>query len=137
MKTHTTNYRNTLIEIAPDCKAVKGEIPPMKDDTRTAAGIQFAMLRESPYRYTSDDVLFQVFAEKTGITSEELAQAREQFFAKGQACFRASPLTKRYGWGVHSNQDGKIALYGCETAEYQTLLADPEVKKLKAMKSGR
>jgi hypothetical protein len=95
------------------------------------------MVNENPYRFTSDDVLFQVFAEKNGIARPELAQARDLFFAKGQACFRASPLTKRYGWGVHSNRDGKIALCGCETDGYKAFLTNPEIKKVKAMKSGR
>ena len=30
MKTHTTNYKNTFVEIAEDCSANKGEMPPVK-----------------------------------------------------------------------------------------------------------
>jgi hypothetical protein len=137
MKVHTTNYHDTFIETAPDSKAVKGEIPPVKESARTAATIQFGMVYETPYLYTSDDVLFHVFAEKNSVAITQLAQAREQFFSKGQACFRASPLTKRYGWGVHSDKNGKIALYGCETDAYKTFVANPEIKKVKAMKSGK
>ncbi|HYH57096.1 MAG TPA: DUF6157 family protein, partial [Anseongella sp.] len=38
---------------------------------------------------------------------------------------------------VHSNKDGKIALYGRETAEYRKLTADQNLKVVKAMKSGK
>jgi hypothetical protein len=46
-------------------------------------------------------------------------------------------LTKRYGWGVHSDKDGKIALYGCETTEYEKFSNDNSLKIIKAMKSSK
>ncbi len=39
-----------------------------------------------------------------------------------------------YGFGIHSNSEGKIALYGMETSEYQFFLTDDKIKKIKAMK---
>jgi hypothetical protein len=137
MKIHTTNYENTFIEIADDSPASAGEVPPVKGDNKTVANIQFEMVRKNPYKFTSDDVLFHVFAERKDLTENELEEARKQFFSKGQACFRASPLTKRYGWGVHCNAEGKIALYGSETEEYQKLKNDKSLKVVKAMKSSR
>lgn len=137
MKIHSTNYQNTFIEVAEDCPATKGEVPPMKNDVKTVAAIQFEMIRENPYQFTSDDVLFQVYAEKNAIPESEYAQARALFFSKGQACFRASPLTKRYGWGVHHDETGKIAIFGMETPEYQAKTADESLKKIRAMKSSR
>src|SRR6218665_4154907 len=107
MKIHTTNYYDTFIEIAVDCPIMNGEIPPMKGDSKTAANINFEMISKNLYKYTSDDVLFQVFADKNDLTATEYEEARKQFFSKGQACMRASPLTKRYGWGVPSNHEGK------------------------------
>ena len=114
-----------------------GEVPPVKGDNKTAANIQFEMVKQHPYTYTSDDVLFAVYAQKNDLTKSELKKAREQFFSKGQPCFRASPLTKRYGWGVHSDENGKIALYGCETEAYKKFSADKKVTVVKAMKSAR
>jgi len=137
MKVHTTNYTDTFIQVADDCPAAKGETPPQKGKARSVANIQFDMLHDHPYQYTSDDVLFQVYAEKNHIPEKEKKTAREAFFSKGQPCFRASPLTKRYGWGVHSNHEGKIALYGCESEEYRRLSSDPKLKTVKAMKSAR
>lgn len=137
MKVHTTNYENTFIEVAEDCPAVEGEIPPQKGDSKTVANIEFEMISKNPYKYSSDDVLFQVFAERNDLTKSEYSDAREKFFSKGQACFRASPLTKRYGWGIHNNEKGKIALFGKETKEYQEFLKDTNLKTVKAMRSSR
>lgn len=137
MKVHTTNYENTLIEVADDCPAAGGEIPPMKSDAKTVAVIEYEMISKNPYKFTSDDVLFQVFAERKDLTESELEEARKQFFSRGQACMRASPLTKRYGWGVHSDNDGKIALYACDSPEYKKFISDGETKTVKAMKSKR
>jgi hypothetical protein len=97
MKTHTTNYFNTFIEIAEDTKVTCGTIPPSKSDNKTIAELQYQLIAKHPYVYSSDDVLFQVFAERNELTSSELAAAKATFLSKGQACFRASPLTKSYG----------------------------------------
>jgi hypothetical protein len=137
MKIHSTNYTNAFIEIAEDCPAVKGEIPPLKSGAKTVAGILFELLSENPYWFTSDDVFFQVYALRNELAEGEYEEARIQFFSKGQPCFRASPLTKRYGWGVHSDKDGKVALYGCETIEYKGFLNDDSLRIVKAIKSKR
>jgi Family of unknown function (DUF6157) len=137
MKTHTANYFNTFIEVADDCPVTIGEIPPTKGDSKTVANIQFEMINKNPYKYTSDDILFQVFAEKNDLTENEFEKAREQFFSKGQPCFRASPLTKRYGWGIHSDKEGKVALFSVGSEEYQNFIRNDNVKVIKAMKSSR
>ena len=72
---------------------------------------------------------------KSILTKEEYKQAREEFFSKGQPCFRASPLTKTYGFGVHSDKNGKVAIYGMDTEQYQNFLNDTQIKKIKAMRS--
>jgi hypothetical protein len=95
------------------------------------------MIAENPYKYTSDDIFFQVFANKNYLTKSEYKQAREQFFSKGQPCFRASPLTKIYDFGIHSDSKGKIALYGIETVAYQSFLTDTKIKKVKAMRTSK
>lgn len=136
MKTHTTNYFDTFIEVAEDTKATNGTKPPIKAN-KTAAELQYELLANQPYGCSSDDVLFQVFALRNDLTESEHEKARQDFFSKGQPCFRASPLTKTYGFGVHSNTEGKIALYGRETPEYQKMVDDPTIKKVKAMKSSR
>lgn len=137
MKIHTTNYINTFIEIAADCPVTKTENPPVKGDVKTVANIQFEILSKHPYKFTSDDVLFQVYADRNDLTKSEYKNAREQFFSKGQPCFRASPLTKRYGWGVHYNEEGKMAIYSAGSPEYEKFAKDKTLKVIKAMKSGK
>jgi hypothetical protein len=137
MKEHTTNYFNSFIEIAEDCPVQSAQIPPQKGDDKTVANLQFEMINKNPYKYTSDEVLFQVFAQKKELLENQLAEARKEFFSKGQACFRASPLTKRYGWGLHCNTEGKIALYAADSEAYENLRNDTNLKIYKAMKSKR
>jgi hypothetical protein len=133
----TTNYYDTFIEVAEDCPTAIGETPPRKANSKSVANIQHDMLIGNPYKYTSDDALFGVFAERNAIPGNKLSEEREKFFSKGQPCFRASPLTKRYGWGVHSNAEGRIAIYAMESKDYRRFVADPGLKQLKAMRSKR
>lgn len=131
---HTTNYINTFIEIAEDCPVKSAEVPPQKGEVKSVANLHFEMIEAHPYQYTSDDVIFKTFVVKNGLESN-LENERNQFFSKGQACMRCSPLTKRYGWGVHSNEEGKIAIVPQESEEYQRFLKDESVKRVKAMRS--
>lgn len=135
-KVHTTNYVNTFIEIADDCKADMGTTPPTKQE-KTVANLQFDMIFNQPYTFTSDDVLFTVYAQRNNIAEVELPTARAAFFAKGQPCFSASPLTKTYGWGVHFDQDAKMAIFAKGSQRYDELKNDKSLKQLKAMKTSK
>lgn len=136
MKIHSTNYIDTFIEVAEDITVSTGNHPP-KRDKQTVAEMQYELISQSPYKYTSDELLFQVYADRNGLIQEEYADAKNIFFSKGQACLRASPLVKKYGFGIHSNHEGRIALYGMETKEYRDFLNDDKIKKVKAMKSNK
>lgn len=136
MKIHSTNYFDTFIEVAEDTKADFGTIPPSKEK-KTVAEMQYELIAKNPYKFSSDDIFFQVFADRKDLTIAEYEKAREQFFSKGQPCFRASPLTKTHGFGIHSDKNGKVALFGMESNEYQIFLADKNIKKVKAMKSNK
>ena len=137
MNVHTTNYFDTFIEVSEDTKAMSGTIPPSKGDKKTIAQMQYELIANHPYKYTSDDVLFRVFAERNDVPQSEFKEARDEFFSKGQACLRASPLTKTFGFGVHSDGDGRVAIYGMETPEYGKFVANENLKKVKAMRSAR
>ena len=62
---------------------------------------------------------------------------RKKFLSKGHPHLRVSPLAKRYGWGIHNNADGKIALMAVESPAYKQLLDDPGTTKIKAFRSSR
>jgi hypothetical protein len=136
-KTYTTNYYNSFIEVAEDTKVAKGIIPPAKKDKKTIAELQFDLISKNPYQLTSDDVLFQVYADRKALKKSDYPKERTLFFSKGQACLRCSPLAKSYGFGIHFNDEGTVALYGMETAAYQTFLKDANTKKIKAMRTAK
>ncbi len=133
---HSTNYFNTFIEVAEDCPVAAAEVPPQKGEVKTVANLHFEMIAENPYKFTSDEVIFAAFAAKNGLTSN-LQQERDLFFSKGQACLRASPLGKRYGWGIHHDAAGKVAVYPLGSEEYERFLKDEKWKRVKAMRSKR
>lgn len=131
---HTTNYVNTLIALAPDSTAERAVAPPARA-TPSIAERTFRMISAQPYALTSDDVIFGVFAERGGLSDADRSAARAQFFSKGQPCLRCSDLPKKYGWGVHSDDQGRVALVAVESERYRELLADPRIATVAAMRS--
>ena len=131
----TTNYQNTFIEVAEDCTAKMAQIPPQKGNKKTIANYQFELLYDNPYQFTSDDVIFKIHAIRQEIPTVFIEAERQKFFSKGQACFRASPLAKRYGWGFHFNKDKKVAIYPVESEEYQQFANSSSLEHTKAMRS--
>lgn len=132
----STNYYNTFIRVAPDCPAEGPECPPTAEKP-TVATLQYRLMAERPYELTSDDVIFGVVAVRAGLPDGDLEQERDRFFSKGQPCLRASALSKRYGWGTHHDAEGRVAVYGVGTPEYERLAADPAIRQLIAMRSSR
>jgi len=126
---HTTNDPDTFIEVAEDCPAQAAEAPPLKE-LKSTARLEYEMLSAAPYEYTSDDVIYETKGRSKGLN-------REEFFSKGQPCFRASALTKRYGWGVHSDEKGQIAIYPVESDDYKKLVNDRALKHVKAISSSK
>ena len=139
------NYVNTFISVAEDTKATESKEPAPRGTTTPVAQYQFDMLRQ-PFRFTQEEVLFDVWLARQGdagnivldeLAADEVAQLRTDFFAKGQPCLRASPLTKSHGWGVHFDAEGRAALVAMESDEYRRLLQDESLTQLKAMRSKR
>lgn len=131
------NYYNTFIEVSEDCPVEYSEIPKSKKESKTVPVLQYELIADHPYMYTQEDVLFEIFAERKQIPAEQREAERQKFFSKGQPCLRTSSLGKRYGWGIHCNSEGKVALYAVESEQYQTLKDDQQLKHVKAMRSSR
>lgn len=132
---HTTDYADTLITVAPDTRTAGATPPPA--GRGTVAERQFALLDGHDYELTSDDVIFTVHADRGGIPETGRAAARAAFFAVGRPCLRTSPLAKTYGWGIHADAHGRVALVPMGSARYQALLADDAVTKVPAVRSRR
>ncbi len=133
-----SNYYDTFIQAADDSPAGAGTVPAPKGDRKTVALIQYELLAEHPYTYTQEEVLFETHLRHKGLTpgKEERAELWDSFFAVPKACLRASPLPKGYGWGVHFDGEGKVALYGVESEDYGKF-SESDAKQLKAMRSKR
>lgn len=131
------NYYDTLIAIADDSPVQEPVMPPRNDAKPTIAAEQYRLLADRPYELTSEDVIFTVHADKNRIPTDERDTAREEFFQTSRACLRTSPLAKKFGWGLHSDAEGRLALVGAGTDRYRELVEDPATKVVKAMRSSR
>jgi hypothetical protein len=135
------NYFDTFISVADDSPVTTGTNPPVKPENSSIVARQFAMISDHPYLHTSEDVIFNVHADRAGIGEDDRAAARLVYFSMGRPCLRASDLGKKYGWGIHCDHTGHVALYGVETPEYSDFieqgLHDGSPKIIKAMRSSR
>jgi hypothetical protein len=119
----SVDYQDTFIAVAPDCAAAAGTVPQPKAGRPTVASATFAMIAENPYAYRSSDVIFTVWADRRDIPAADRRQAWAEFYAKGQPCLRGSDLGKRYGWGIHADDDGRLAVYAVGSREYEAFAA--------------
>lgn len=135
------NPVNQFIEIAPDCPTKTAIVPEGNGEKQSIAAIEYQLLRSKPYGYTLEELKFATHVQHKQIPPAELQahrkQLRDEYFAKPYACMRASPLTKKYGWGAHYDESGKIAIYAVESREYQRFVKDKNIKKYAAMRSKR
>lgn len=135
------NYVNTFIAVATDSTATVAKIPVPRGGKPTVATRQYDMLADHPFTHRQEDVLFDVWLARqddlVDLAPDELEQIREDFFATGQPCLRASPLTKTHGWGVAFDAEGRAALCAVESEEYADYLARPDLRILTAMRTKR
>lgn len=113
------NPLNQFIEIAPDCLLKQALVPQQKGGKQSVATIEYALLHGAPYGHTLQALKFASYVQRMQISPAELRTQRQKIwddlFAKPYACMRASPLTKKYGWGAHYDEQGKIAIYAVES----------------------
>jgi hypothetical protein len=131
------NYYDTLIEVADDCPVTEAQRPRARGAKKTKAVVEYEILANHPYTYTEQDIAFEVYATLHDIPVADRPTERKQFLSKGHPHLRVSPLAKRYGWGIHNNAEGTIALIAVESHEYQKLLNDARITKIKAFRSRR
>lgn len=135
------SYINTFIKVSEDCPVQHSEVPVNKPDKKPAHLIQYELLMDNPYTYAHEDLVYEVFIRQkkipVDVLEKEGVQIRKELFSKGHPCLRASALIKRYGFGAHYNEKGKIALYPVETEQYRQFVNDTSLVKLNGMKSKR
>ena len=112
------NYYDALIEVADDCPATEAQVPQARGGKKTKAVVEYELLVEHPYEYTEEDIAFETYAVLHGIPKPVWPIERKKFLRKGHPHLRVSALPKRYGWGIHNDAEGRIALIAVESPEY-------------------
>ena len=131
---HTTNYTDTLILPSPDSTASHSTAPTRPG---TVAALQHDLLIAAPYTMTSDDLLVAVTAARRAVPADEHTALRAEIFSKGQACLRASPLVKTYGWAIHHDAQSRVALVAQGSDSYARLMCDRALSKVAGIRSSR
>ena len=135
------NYINTFIAVSPDTKAKVGSVPLARAGKRSIAQIEYELIASHPYELTQEEIQFSVHVERTGVTPAQLKAKRSElwsaFFSKPTACMRTSALARSYGWGLHFDSKGRVALVPMESPKYQKLSGSPSIEQTRAMRSKR
>ena len=126
------NYVNTFICVAKDTRTTTGKEPPERDGSPSVARLQYELLTSKPYKLTQEEILFEVHVQRLDLNAGDVKKRRKElwseFFSKSQACLRASPLPKTYGWGIHFDDRGRAALHPVDSPEYRRLASDRSAK---------
>ena len=103
--------KEELIEVAGDSEVDHAMEPPDGGTKKNIQRIMYEVLIENPYRYTEIELLHEVHVVRRN---------RDDLKLKSYTIKR-SPLVKRFGWGIHRNQEGKLALISVESDLYREL----------------
>lgn len=123
--------------VADDCPVECGVLlEAKKGKAKPIHLIQYELMTEFPYKFTQEDILFLVHAQRQEISEDDEAE-RTAFFEKSRPCLRSSALGKKYGWGVHFDVNGKAAIYARDSQEYLQFSQSDELKVIKAMRNKR
>jgi uncharacterized protein DUF6157 len=114
---------DTFVLLAPDSPTKVAIVPKTKGDKRPIHLIQYELLTARPYELTLEELIFAVHVERAGLAVTEVkrrkAEIWAELFSRSHACMRASALPKKFGWGVHYDSRGKLALFAAESADYR------------------
>ncbi|RAU97905.1 DUF6157 family protein [Paenibacillus sp. YN15] len=124
------SYTNTFITVSPDCPVSSSVRPQPKGGAKTKPLLEYELLSAHPYCFTEKELIYQVHVRHQRVTEVELrereGEIRQKLFAKSHPCMRASMLPKKYGYGIHYDHEGKIAIYGMETSRYRAFAEGEE-----------
>ncbi len=132
-------YFDTFIAVAED-SPTSASTPPKVRERPTVAQLQYDMLVDSPFRYTMEDVLFEVWFRRQDyehLAADEKHALRTEFLSKPMACLRASPLSKSHGFGFAFDAEGKVALVAMESESYREYAARDDLTQTRAMATKR
>lgn len=105
------SHREELIEVAEDCPVDHAVGPPAEKPEKTVARIAYEVLTESPYGYTEIEFFHEVHVVRRNRPDLKIESYN----------IKRSPLVQTFGWGIHRNPDGKLALVAMESDRYREL----------------
>ena len=111
-----------FVPVAADCPTPYAVVPESAREPTPVHLLQYQLLSGEPYRYTLAELIVQVHVRRMGPEVAEAADldaVRTALFERPHPCMRASMLPKRYGWGVHYDTAGRIALCALGSPEYE------------------
>lgn len=132
---------NTFVTIAPDSTANESAVPTARGEQVPIHLFHYQLLTKQPYKLTIQDLIFATHVRKLELPAAEVKQRKQELwdelFSKSHACLRASALPKKFGWGVHHDAKGRIALVPMESEEYKRFANGqvPGVKVVAAMRA--
>ena len=97
--------------VAEDSKVQIAIEPPQRRAKKMIARIAYEVYRDNPYRYTEEQFHHEVHVVRRKMQGLKI----ESYDIK------RSPLLKEYGWGIHRNKEGKLALIPMESEKYREL----------------
>lgn len=101
------------------------------------AGLEHALLSAHPYCYTPPNLMLEVQRRHKQVRAADLPSFRAWLHAKPQPCMRLSMLPKRWGWGIHFDELGCMAIYGAETSDYRNFAMRSDLRVMSARPSRR
>jgi hypothetical protein len=79
----------------------------------------YEVLSQHPYEYTEDDLQHEGHVVRRGV----------QDFDPEKRDLKRNELPRLWGWGIHYDEERRVALVGCETEEYERLARRARVRK--------
>lgn len=114
-----------LIEIAEDSSVGRAVEPPDEGPEKTIPRIAYEVLIESPYRYTEMELFHEVHVVRRNRPDLKIESYN----------IKRSPLVQRFGWGIHRNKEGKLALIRVDSDTYRRL--QESIKTAKAYRKSK
>lgn len=130
-------YQNTFVQLAQDCPETRAIEPPLRGKAVPVHYLQLEILREAPYRYTHEELVVESELRRHSESKETRAEILKRVRAKPLPCLRCSALAKRYGWGFHFDEKGRVAVVPAGTPEYRTFENRGDLQQVYAMRTSK
>ncbi len=115
-----------LIEVAEDYQGKYAQEPP-DGPHKTIPRYEYELLIADPYKYTERELFEQV----------HVVQRNRPHLKIDSYNIKRSPLVQSFGWGIHRNPEGKLALVALESNRYKELQGSKSVTCTKSYRKNK